>query len=94
VTYRDVNGSLAPATHIGGFSVRSADGAETPLFFEAKVDPKQTNAVMLMLNGAIPEGTQLWYGYGVDPYCNLVDSADMAAPVFGPIALPASPTAK
>ena len=27
----------------------------------------------------------LHYGYGKYPYCNLRDSADMAAPVFGPM---------
>jgi sialate O-acetylesterase len=27
----------------------------------------------------------LWYGFGIDPYCNLNDEADMAVPVFGPV---------
>jgi type 1 glutamine amidotransferase len=29
----------------------------------------------------------LWYGYGLDPLCNLTDGLDMAVPVFGPIGL-------
>ena len=35
----------------------------------------------------MPEKASLWYGYGMDPYCNLADGSDMAVPVFGPIAL-------
>lgn len=45
------------------------------------------DTVVLKLAGPLPEKANLWYGYGVDPYCNLIDSADMAVPVFGPIAL-------
>ena len=48
---------------------------------------KAPDTVVLKLNGAVPEKSFLWYGYGLDPYCNLTDEADMAVPVFGPIAL-------
>jgi sialate O-acetylesterase len=30
-------------------------------------------------------GWRVWYGRGVDPYCNLTDGADRAVPVFGPL---------
>ena len=46
-----------------------------------------TTPSILKLTGAVPEGAILWYGYGLDPYCNLIDGLDMAVPVFGPIAL-------
>jgi hypothetical protein len=36
----------------------------------------------------VPEGANLWYGHGLDPYCNLTDGLDMAVPVFGPVPLP------
>ena len=36
-------------------------------------------------NVPLPPGAKLWYGWGSDPYCNLVDDANMAAPVFGPM---------
>ena len=45
------------------------------------------DAVILRLTGPVPEGAQLWYGWGFDPFCNLTDSLDMAVPVFGPIPL-------
>ena len=48
---------------------------------------KARDTVVLKLTGPIPEKAFLWYGYGLDPYCNLTDGLDMAVPVFGPIAL-------
>ncbi|SIO28598.1 sialate O-acetylesterase [Singulisphaera sp. GP187] len=77
---------LRPARHIGGFSIRKDDGTEIPLIFDAAVGPLK-DTVVLKLEGAIPAGAQLWYGYGLNPYCNLVDALDMAVPAFGPIAL-------
>lgn len=90
VRYEGASGRLEPATHIAGFSLRDAQGAIVPLVFEAKVDPQQPHSVLLMLNAAPPEGAQLWYGYGLDPYCNLRDERDMAAPAFGPWELTAA----
>jgi Carbohydrate esterase, sialic acid-specific acetylesterase len=77
---------LQPARRIGGFSIRKPDGAEVPLIFEAAVGPDR-DSVLLKLTGPIPKGAQLWYGYGLDPYCNLTDSFDMAVPAFGPVPL-------
>lgn len=84
IRYADVNGSLSPARHISGFSVRNAEGQQLPLVYDAAVDPEDQNAVVLRLAGDVPPGSQLWYGYGLDPYCNLTDAEDMAAPTFGP----------
>ena len=83
---RTVPGGLKPQRHIAGFSIRKADGKEIPLIFEAMVGTSR-DTVVLKLNGGIPEGASLWYGWGLDPYCNLTDTLDMAVPVFGPIAL-------
>ncbi|CEF48443.1 unnamed protein product [uncultured bacterium] len=77
---------LRPARHVAGFSIRKEDGTSIPLIFEAAVGTAP-DTVVLKLNGAVPEKSHLWYGYGLDPYCNLTDQADMAVPVFGPIAL-------
>lgn len=30
-------------------------------------------------------GWRVWYGRGVDPYCNITDEADRSLPVFGPV---------
>jgi type 1 glutamine amidotransferase len=79
---------LKPERHIAGFSIHKEDGTALPLIFEAGVG-KARDTVVLKLAGAVPEKASLWYGYGMDPHCNLVDGLDMAVPVFGPIALDA-----
>jgi hypothetical protein len=78
---------LRPSRHIGGFSIRKADGSEIPLIFEAAVGSAR-DTVVLKLSGPVPEKANLWYGHGLDPYCNLTDGLDMAVPVFGPVSLP------
>lgn len=77
---------LRPSRHIGGFSIRKEDGTEIPLIFEACVGSAK-DTVILKLIGPVPAKSFLWYGYGLDPYCNLTDGLDMAVPVFGPIPL-------
>ncbi len=77
---------LKPDHHIAGFSVRKEDGGEIPLIFEACIG-KARDTVILKLTGPVPPKSALYYGYGMDPYCNLVDGMDMAVPVFGPISL-------
>ncbi|HMC65279.1 MAG TPA: sialate O-acetylesterase [Gemmataceae bacterium] len=83
---KDQEFGLKPARHIAGFSIRRGDDKELPLIFEAAVGPER-DTVILRLTGEIPRGAQLWYGYGLNPYCNLTDALDMAVPAFGPIAL-------
>ena len=79
---------LTPRRHIAGFSLRKADGTGYPLIYEAMVGPAN-DTVILKLDRPLPqdEKLSLWYGWGYDPYCNLVDAADMAVPMFGPISL-------
>jgi sialate O-acetylesterase len=77
---------LRPESHIGGFSIHREDGTSIPLIFDARIGNAK-DTVVLRLTGAVPAKSFLWYGHGLDPYANLVDSRDMAVPVFGPIAL-------
>ncbi len=77
---------LKPDRHIAGFSIRKEDGAEIPMIFEACVG-KARDTVVLKLVGPPPAKSALWYGHGLDPYCNLIDGMDMAVPVFGPVPL-------
>ena len=77
---------LQPARHIAGFSIRKEDGTEIPIIFDAGVG-KSNDTVELKLVGDLPEKAFLWYGHGLNPYCNLTDALDMAVPVFGPIPL-------
>jgi sialate O-acetylesterase len=83
----DANGiGLKPERHIAGFSICKEDGSEIPLIYEARVG-KAKDTVILKLGRPLPAKALLWYGHGMDPYCSLTDSSDMAVPVFGPIAL-------
>jgi type 1 glutamine amidotransferase len=77
---------LKPEHHIAGFSIRKQDGSNIPLIFESAVG-KARDTVILKLTGSVPPGAALWYGYGLDPHCNLTDGLDMAVPVFGPMNL-------
>ena len=82
---RAVSGSSPSGTSPASRSARKT-GRRLPLIFEAGVG-KARDTVVLKLTGAVPAKASLWYGYGLDPYCNLTDGSDMAVPVFGPIAL-------
>ena len=77
---------LKPERNIAGFSIRKEDGTDIPLIFEAAVG-KARDTVILKLSGPVPPNASLWYGHGLYPYCNLTDELDMSVPVFGPIKL-------
>jgi sialate O-acetylesterase len=87
VAFSEVNGRLRAPGRISGFSIHGPDGASLPLIYKARVDPDDGSAVLLHIGGKLPSGAAIYYGYGKDPYCNLRDEADMAAPVFGPMAV-------
>jgi sialate O-acetylesterase len=87
VSFSDVNGRLRSAGRIAGFSIHGADGAPLPLIYRMQVDPADGSAILLSIGGKMPEGAALRYGFGRDPYCNVRDDADMALPVFGPMAI-------
>lgn len=87
VNFSDVNGALHAAGRVSGFSIHAPDGSYLPAIFNARVDPRDGSAVLLSIEGKLPEGAVVHYGFGKDPYCNLVDSEDMALPAFGPLPL-------
>ena len=91
VRYTGVNGSLRAAGRISGFSLHLEDGSEVRAIYDAYVDPDTSDTVVLRYQHSLPPGTGLAYGWGTDPFCNLVDARDMAAPGFGPIRLDALP---
>lgn len=84
VRFESVNGSLLPRNHIAGFSLTGPDGAPGLPVIDASVERRDPFALFLLTGESVPEGSALWYGRGTDPYCNLIDEWDMAAPVFGP----------
>ncbi len=85
VKFNEVNGKLSPSGNIAGFSILNADGKPLNLIYDASVSKDHDHTVILKLRNPIPKGASVWYGAGLNPICNLVDSADMAAPAFGPI---------
>ena len=79
---------LRPARHIAGFSIRDKDGKPCGFIYDAAVGPDpQTVTLKLVPHRDFPAEGFVWYGYGLDPYCNLTDGLDMAALAFGPIPL-------
>jgi sialate O-acetylesterase len=85
VTFDEVNGRLISDGRLSGFTIHGADGAPLPAIYKARLDPAEPNVALLHVTGKLPEGAALRYGFGKDPYCNLRDQKDMAAPVFGPM---------
>ncbi|MCS6830393.1 MAG: sialate O-acetylesterase [Armatimonadota bacterium] len=85
VRFADVNGRLTAAGRISGFSIRTAHHHPYRIIYKMEVDKASPTDVLLHLTEPCPKNAFLWYGFGIDPYCNLVDEADMAAPMFGPV---------
>ncbi|MFM7321334.1 MAG: sialate O-acetylesterase [Armatimonadota bacterium] len=86
VRFRGVSGRLQSAGRASGFSLRSAEPRKDgPTVFKVEFDPKDPAAAILWVSKTIEKPISLYYGAGLDPYCNIVDSKDMAVPAFGPI---------
>ncbi len=87
-TFSGVNGRLMAAGRPSGFSISAGPDGETgPGPYKIELDPEAPNDLIIYLSDRLPENPHLWYGRGLDPYCNIVDEANMALPVFGPVAL-------
>lgn len=85
VEFGSVNGSLRHTGRLTGFTIHNAEGRPVPLIFRQRILSGSSNTVELLFGGKLPEGSRLHYGYGKDPYLNLVDEANMPCPVFGPL---------
>lgn len=83
----EVNGKLLSDARVAGFSIHAANGDYLPLVFRTRLDPGDPAGVILHFQGKLPEGANVRYGFGRDPYCNVRDEADMSVPVFGPLAI-------
>ncbi|MCC6730664.1 MAG: sialate O-acetylesterase [Chthonomonadales bacterium] len=88
VRFAGVNGALRRDARPAGFSLCDPSGHDLALIYKVTLPAGSPGTLVLHLNEPAPPGTHLWYGRGSDPYCNVTDDADMAAPVFGPIVLP------
>jgi sialate O-acetylesterase len=84
VEFDEVNGGLRAQGRPAGFSIHAPGGEPLAVIYKVRLE---ANAALLYVQGKLPEGAALWYGSGKDPYCNVRDAADMAMPVFGPLAI-------
>jgi sialate O-acetylesterase len=87
VTFSDVNGRLSSDGRISGFAILNPAGQQIPAIYKARFDANDGSVIYLHVQGELPAGAKLRYGYGRDPYCNVRDTLDMALPTFGPMAI-------
>ncbi len=85
VKLAEVNGQLTSEGRPSGFSVHDAKGDAVPLIYKVRFDPSDASVIHLDVGGKLPEGANLRYGAGKDPYCNIRDTSDLALPAFGPL---------
>jgi len=81
----EVNGQLTSEGRPNGFSVHDAKGEAVPMIYKTRFDPSDASVIYLEISGKLPEGANLRYGAGKDPYCNIRDTSDTALPAFGPL---------
>ncbi|GMW01545.1 MAG: hypothetical protein AMXMBFR84_26820 [Candidatus Hydrogenedentota bacterium] len=87
VKFRSANGTLASAGRLNGFSISAGpDGADAQCIYNQEIAADDPSVIVLWID-KLPENAHLWYGRGLNPYCNLVDEANMAAPMMGPVAI-------
>lgn len=86
IGFDHVRGGLRATGRPMGFSLRTPDGREVVRVYKTTLEG---DSVLLHLtDDPPPSETQIWYGYGLNPYCNITDAEDAAVPGFGPISLP------
>jgi hypothetical protein len=70
-----------------GFSLRDEDERNLQLIHKVTFEEKSSIRLHLTDEYKRYEGSQLqiWYGYGRNPICNVVDINNMALPAFGPV---------
>jgi sialate O-acetylesterase len=86
VEFDNVVGKLVAKGRPYGFSVVNQNGAENA--FDILLSGNQAIVRTGLMMDAVPS-MNLHYGYGTNPYCNIVDEAGRPIPVLGPIPLSA-----
>jgi sialate O-acetylesterase len=87
VTFSGVNGRLLSVGRPSGFLIRNADGSDLRAVYHVDFAREDPSSLFITVPPKLPGDAQLWYGWGADPYCNVVDEKDMALPAFGPFAI-------
>lgn len=85
VAFTGCNGRLVSAGRVSGFSITVGGKVDSvPQPYKMMIDPENPESVLLLFQENLPEGAQLQYGRGLDPYCNLRDEAGMGVLAMGP----------
>lgn len=87
LNFTGVTGGWAANHPINGFGIYTADGAPHPSLFvlNAELDADDPTAIRLLLSAEASEPFFVGYGMGRNPYCTLVDQADMPLCAFLPM---------
>jgi sialate O-acetylesterase len=85
VTFASLNGRLRSDGKVSGFSIHNGAGAPLPIIYAIDIDPADGKSILVRVTDKPAAGAVLRYGYGLDPYCNVVDEANMPLPAFGPM---------
>jgi sialate O-acetylesterase len=88
VKFAGVNGRLSAPGRPAGFALLDPNGAARSDLFRITLDG---DTATLQCGWPVLPGTQLVYGRGLAPYCNITDAADLPVPVFGPVAIGSDP---
>ena len=90
VRFSGVNGRLRSADRPTGFQLRFEKAPSAWAPYQTEFDAKDPAAVLLLYCGPLPDQLKpvLYYGSGLNPYCNVLDEKGMAIPAFGPVAVP------
>ncbi len=78
----NVRGGLRAQGRPAGFSLRDRGGKDLLGVF--KVTLEENRACLHIDLNLLPPEAYLWYGCGLNPYCNITDLTDAALPAFGP----------
>ena len=82
VTFEGSNGPLMSAGRVAGFTLHGPGGEPLAAIYKAVIDPVNAQRVVLHVQGIVPDGATVRYGYGKDPYVNLRDARGFGVPVF------------
>ena len=82
VSFDNIQGQLTASGRPAGFSLRREDGTEAVLIYKVLLDGSDA---LLLHEQETLTGLSLWYGYGLNPYCNITDTGGASIPAFGPV---------
>jgi sialate O-acetylesterase len=82
VYFSGVNGELRAEGSPSGFDVLGPDGTVRKDLYRVRL---QGASALLQLVRRVVPGTQVQYGRGKVPYCNITDGLDLGVPAFAPL---------